>query len=328
MSQHHHNHDHDHHHAHEDSPHHTPSETHGHHHGHHHHHGSRNLKILAFAVILTLGFAAIEALSGWLANSLALLSDAGHMAADSLSLVLAAIAAWISTKPPSKSHSYGLGRAEVLGAWISSILILIVIIAISIEAIERLRSPENVSGGTVMLVASIGVLINLLIAYILSKGDKSLNIRAAILHVLGDLLGSFSALIAGAVIYFTHWTAIDPILSIFICILILVASIRLLRESLLILMEGVPKYISIQAVREKILAAHGVDTIHDLHIWNLASGSTVLSAHVEIDEMGLWPQILEQLKQTLKATFNIDHITIQPESHTHILQKAEKPKHL
>lgn len=313
---HHHTHSHDHEQKHD----HGHDEHHGH--GHHHHHGHGAKKnVLLIAIILALVFAAIEAFSGWHANSLALLSDAGHMVADALSLMLAAIAAWVANKPPSSQHSYGLGRAEVLGAWVSSLFIVIVAIFISIEALRRLDHPQHVSGKVIMLIAAIGFVVNLLIAWVLSQGEKNLNMRAAILHVFGDLLGSTAALIAGVVIYFTGWMPIDPILSIFICVLILISSFRLLRETLLVLMEGVPPHLNLTEVGQSMAAVEKVIAIHDLHIWTLSSGMIVLSAHVEIDELTNWDSILMKLRDLLSHEFGIGHVTLQPETHTQVLQQ-------
>ncbi len=222
--------------------------------GHSHKHTITNKgrNTFVIALIITLGFAAVEAFTGWTFGSLTLLGDAGHMVTDSISLTLAAIAFLIAQKPPSKTHTYGLGRAEIIAAWCSSLLMIGVIIGIVIEAIERLHHPQAVAAGPVIMIAIIGLVINVLVAWILSKGEKSLNTRAAILHVLNDLMGSVAVLISGAIIYFTHWTLIDPILSLFICLLIGFSTYRLLRESLLILMEGVPQHIAINDVKKNV----------------------------------------------------------------------------
>lgn len=292
--------------------------THSHSHSHSHAHFSTK-NVLILALIIAVIFAIIEAVAGWYSSSLALLSDAGHMFSDALALALAAVAAWISKKPPSQQHTYGLGRAEIIGAWISSLLVLIVAIFVIIESIRRLHEPTNVSGGVVMVVASIGLLINLLIAWILSHGEENLNVKAAILHVMSDLLGSVAALISGAVIYFIHWTPIDPILSIFISILILLSSFSLLRESFLILMEGVPSHLDISEVGQAMAKINKVLSVHDLHIWTLSSGTIVLTAHIEIDDFRLWNDVLSDLRQLLSDKFAINHVTLQPETHTFTL---------
>lgn len=289
-----------------------------HNHTHNHKHSSTQ-NVLIISLILVLLFAGIEVIAGMLSNSLALLSDAGHMMSDGLALALASFAAWIASKPPSDQHTYGLGRAEVLGAWISSLLVLVVAIIVIIAAIKRLHQPQAVSGGMVMIVGFAGIVINILIAWILSHGEKTLNVRAAILHVMSDLLGSVAALISGAVIYYTHWMPIDPILSIFISILILVSSFSLLRESLLVLMEGVPPHLDVAEIGKAMATVDKVHSVHDLHIWTLSSGVVVLTAHVEIDEFRLWNKIFENIRHLLSDEFGIDHITLQPETHTFTL---------
>ncbi|MEM9243646.1 MAG: cation diffusion facilitator family transporter [Pseudomonadota bacterium] len=281
----------------------------------HNHHDQRYtpLKLLSIAIALTLSFAIVEALTGLWAGSLTLLGDAGHMASDSVALAIAAFAAWLAQKPPSPSHSYGLGRAEVIAAWISSILLVLISIAIIIEAIERIHTPIHVKGNAVIIVAFLGLVINLFIAWLLTQGSRTLNIRAALLHVLSDVLGSIAALISGIVIYFTHWYRIDPLLSIIIGILIMISSFRLLRESLSILMEGVPATINITLVNQDMIKIKGVKAIHDLHIWTLSSGRIALSAHVNIADLSVWKEILIDLKRLLESKYHIKHITLQPE---------------
>lgn len=284
------------------------------HQGHSHSHGKNAPhKILMISIVLTLGFAVIEAFGGWYANSLALLGDAGHMGSDAVALAIAAFAAWISNKPPSSKHSYGLQRAEVVAAWISSLMMVLISVAIVVEAINRIKQPMEVKGLSVIVIALAGLAINIFVAWLLARGERTLNIRAALMHVMSDILGSVAALIAGAVIYFTHWSPIDPILSILISVLILGSAFKLLRESLLILMEGVPEHISIDQVSTEILKINGVRNIHDLHIWTLSSGMVALSAHIDIHELSDWGPVLVQLKSMLETKYSISHITLQPE---------------
>ena len=289
----------------------------GHSHAHHDHSHSHSantpFKVLWISISITLVYAGVEAITGWHAGSLALLGDAGHMVSDALALSIAAFAAWIAKKPPSKTHSYGMGRAEVVAAWISSLFLLIVSLSIIVEAVERIHSPIKVNGVTVMIIAFIGMIINLLIAAILAKAERTINMRAALLHVLSDLLGSFAALVAGAVIYYTKWYPIDPILSILIGVLIIASSFRLLRESMRILMEGVPVHINLDAVSDVLTKVDGVLKIHDLHIWTLSSGSVALSAHVNIHEISAWENTLKKITKKLEHDFHIHHITLQPE---------------
>ena len=280
-------------------------------HDHSHHLPSGRLLLWAFAI--TLGFAAVEAIGGFWAGSLALLSDAGHMLSDAAALGLAALAAWLSQRPPSKQHSYGLGRAEVLVGLFNALTMIIIIIAITVAAIDRLQSPQPVSGGVVIVIAFLGLIINIVLAILLSRSEQTLNVRGALLHVMGDLLGSIAALIAGAVILFTGWTPIDPILSFIVCALILISALRLLKEGLHVVMEGVPHHIDLEQVGHKLASLPGIQSVHDLHIWTLSSGNIALSCHVVIDDPITWPQLLKRLNHELHTHYDIHHATIQPE---------------
>ncbi len=285
---------------------------HHHHSGHHsHHHGSGNS--LLWALVLTIGFAVIEVIGGVISGSLALLGDAGHMLTDATALGLAAFAAWVAKQPPSARHSYGLVRAEVVAALANGLFMLAIVFMIAYHAVERLWQPQPVAGGTVMVIAAIGLIVNIIVAMILHRGEQTLNTRAAYLHVLGDLLGSVAALVSGVVIYFTGWTPIDPLLSLLICALILYSSMRLLREVLHVIMEGVPPYLDLAEVSTAMAEPEAVNSIHDLHIWTLSSGLVVLSAHVVIRDMGEWNETLTRLSEVLDQNFDIQHITLQPE---------------
>ncbi len=291
-----------------------------HHHDHdHHHHAPTSSHTLVWALAITLAFAFIEAISGWFSNSLALLGDAGHMFTDASALALAALAAWLATRPPSFRHSYGLVRAEVLAALFNSTFMIAVVFGIGITAIKRLQTPEEIQAPTVIVIAAIGLAVNILVAWVLHRGEQTLNVRAAMLHVMGDLLGSAAALISGIVIYYTQWYRLDPILSLLICVLILISSLRLLRETVHIIMEGVPHDMELPEVGHAMAAVPGVKSVHDLHIWTLASGSVALSAHVVVDDLKGWQPTLSKLQQLLHDQFNIDHTTIQPEIHEQII---------
>ena len=281
--------------------------------------------MLAIAIVLTLGFAVVEAVGGYFAHSLALMGDAGHMASDAVALGISAFAAWIALRPPSHQHSYGFGRAEIIAAWVSSLLMLIISIAVIVEAVDRINRPVHVHGIPVMIIASMGILLNLLIAWLLSRSERTLNVRAALLHVCSDILGTLTALISGAVIYFTHWVKIDPILSILIGILIMISSIRLLKESMRILMEGVPHHLSIKQVSQTMMHIDRVKSVHDVHIWTLSSGVIALSAHVDISDLGVWDNVLVELKSVLKKQYQIDHITLQPERNIEECEPCYKP---
>ncbi|WP_303907385.1 cation diffusion facilitator family transporter [Thiohalomonas denitrificans] len=290
----------------------------GHEHDHAHYGPGAGGRLTA-ALGLTLSFAFVEALGGWISGSLALLGDAGHMLSDSFALGLAALAAWAIRQPPSFRHSYGFGRMEVVAALVNALLMLGVVGGIGWAAIQRFQAPAEVQGGTVMLIAAVGLAINLLVAWILGHGEQNLNIRGALLHVMSDLLGSVAALTSGAVIVFTGWTPIDPILALLVCLLILISTVRLLRDSLHVVLEGVPFGIELPQVGRAMAKIDHVQSVHDLHIWTLSSGSIALSAHVVLDGLQHWESALEQLNGLLREEFGIDHTTIQPETGFHIL---------
>jgi len=290
------------------------SAAHSHHHNHGHDHYTGTGSGLYAALTLTLVFALLEAGGGLWSGSLALLGDAGHMFSDTAALALAAFAAWIGRRPPSARHSYGFARAEVLAAMINSLLMLAVVVAIVVEAIARLQTPQPVAGAPVMAIAGAGLVVNILVLFVLSRGAEDINTRGAILHVFGDLLGSVAALIAGAVIYFTGWTPIDPLLSILICVLILASTLRLLREALHVLMEGVPRNLDLAEVGRQLAGVRGVVSVHDLHIWTPASGSVALSAHVIVEDLAEWRSTLDALRALLIARYGIEHVTLQPET--------------
>ena len=288
-----------------------PGEPHTHHHhlGHAGHNGA-----LIGALLLTLGFAVVEVLAGWWSGSLALLSDAAHMVTDASSLGLAAAAAWLARHPPSLKHSYGLVRAEVLAALINSLAMLVLIGFIVFAAIQRFNAPQPIAGGTVVGVAVVGLIVNLIVAWILHHGEQTLNSRAALLHVLGDALGSVAAITAGVVILTTGWTPIDPLLSLFVAVLISVSALRLLREVVHVLMEGVPLNVRLDAVGHDLAKLPGVLRVHDLHVWTLSSGTLALSAHLELRDLADWPATLAAAHQTMDAHHGIRHITLQPEA--------------
>lgn len=283
--------------------------THIQHHVGHDHGGTPLFKALFF----TLGFAVVEAVAGVLSGSLALFSDAGHMLTDSMALGLASLAAWLARKPPSKRHTYGLVRLEILAALLNSLVMLGLIAYIVTEAIQRLYEPQPVMGGAVMVVAAIGLGVNIVVAWMLHQGGDNLNTRAAFLHVLGDMLGSVAALVAGGVIWFTGYTPIDPILSMVVALLILVSAWRLLWESLHVLLEAVPAHINIETVAHDMGDIPGVQMVHDLHIWTLSSGQIALSAHMELASFEDWDRILRATRQRLDERHGIRHVTLQPE---------------
>ena len=287
--------------------------THNHLHEHHGRHGADAGSRLVWALLLTLGFAVVEAFSGFWSGSLALLGDAGHMVTDSASLGFAAFAVWLGKRPPSRRHTYGLGRVETLAALLNVVFMIVVIVVLSVAAIHRVLQPTAVNGEAVTAVAIVGLLINVGVAWLLMHGEQTMNTRGALLHVLGDLLGSVAALVAGAVIMFTGWTPIDPLLSLLISVLVLGSSLRLLREVLRALLEGVPAYLSVDAIGQALAAVPGVSSVHDLHVWTLSSNRIALSAHLLVESFSQWPEVLASARHVLHHQ-GIEHVTLQPES--------------
>ena len=282
-----------------------------------------NQNLLLIALVLTLGFAGVEGAAAYFANSLALISDAGHMVTDAAALGLALLAQIISRRPPSPKHSFGFGRAEALAAFVNSIVMLALVVWIVFEAISRFYDPHKVDGLTVTVVASIGLLMNIVVAWVLSRDKKSVNTRAALVHVMGDLLGSIAALIAGVVIQLTGWMPIDAILSILVSLLILKSTISILKESYHFLMEGVPLHIDYLKVGRDLKSVPGVLAVHDLHVWEMTPSFPALIGHIEIANMQEWPQIMSRINLMLLDKHGIDHVTLQPEEfhgadeHTH-----------
>jgi cobalt-zinc-cadmium efflux system protein len=278
--------------------------------GHAERRATRRALWLAFA--LTAGFALIEALGGWLAGSLALISDAGHMVTDAASFIVALVAATVTTRAPTRRASYGYARAEVIAAFVNALAMLALVVWIAIEAVLRLLKPAPVAGATVMAVAAAGLVVNLAVAWILSRASGGINARGALLHVFGDLLGSVAALVAGVVIVRTGWMPIDPILSLAVVILILRSTLALLKESTGVLMERVPAHLSYDAVGRALATLPGVTGVHDLHVWQMSAERVALSAHVALKDGAAWPRALAAAQRMLARDFGIDHVTLQP----------------
>jgi cobalt-zinc-cadmium efflux system protein len=286
-------------------------------HAHHAHHTDTGSSVtLTLATLLTLAFAGVEAGVGLWAGSLALVADAGHMLNDAAALAVAAGAAWLARRPSSARHSYGFGRAEFLAALVNSAALLALVAWLAVSAFERLQAPRAVIGEAVLVTAAIGLAINLLVAWLLMRGERNLNTRAALLHVLGDLLGSVAALVAGIVIITTGWTLIDPLLSLGIGALILFSSLRLLRESVHGLMEGTPLNIDPETVGRALAGIPGVSSVHDLHIWSVKADHPLLSAHLVVEDITRWETVLEAAHRELAERFDIHHATLQPEPMT------------
>ena len=297
--------------------------SHGHERSHPHPHGEAADHTLWLATALTLIYAGVEVAVGRWAGSLALVADAGHMVNDAAALTLAAVAAWLARQPASSRHSYGFGRAEFLAALANSLGLLILVAWIAVSAVQRLRDPQPVIGEAVSAAAAIGLAVNVGVAWLLSRGERSLNTRAALLHVLGDVLGSVAALLSGVVIAFTGWTPIDPLLSLGIGALVLGSSLRLLREALHGLMEGAPFNLTPEEVGRALATVPGVASVHDLHIWSVAPEQVMLSAHLVVRDLRQWEAVLDACHLLLAGRFDIQHATLQPEPETRTVRWLE-----
>jgi len=275
---------------------------------------AENQRRLALTLVLVVIYMVAEIVGGLLTNSLALLADAGHMLSDAAALGLALFAIWFARRPPTPQHTYGYYRAEILAALINAATLVAVALYIFVAAIRRFASPPEVEGGLMLLIASGGLLVNLIGLWILRGGkDESLNIRGAWLHVLTDMFGSLQAMVAGALIWTLGWDWVDPLASILIGLLVTYSGWDLLKQSVSVLMESAPASIDVDEVRDAIISVPEVDGVHDLHIWTITSGLVALSAHVVTREDVATGPLLQKLRELLEDRFGIGHITIQIE---------------
>ncbi len=282
-----------------------------------HNHGfQKNRKALRIAIAVTGAIMIVEIIGGFLANSLALLSDAGHMLTDASSLILSLIALRLTNRPSSATRTYGFYRMEILAALINGATLVLISAWIFYEAYQRLRTAEAVDSLTMLGVAAVGLAANGIAAWaMLSASKENLNIRGAYLHILGDLLSSVGVLGGGLVIYFTGWYWIDPVLSVGICVVILRGAVLLVKESVNILLEAVPKEMDLREVQESLRSLPGVKDTHHVHLWTISSGIYALSAHILIDNvmMSETGKIIQEVNRLLLTKFKISHTTIQLE---------------
>jgi cobalt-zinc-cadmium efflux system protein len=279
---------------------------------HFHSHTQRAPEAITRAMVVTIVFMAVEAGGGWVANSLALLSDAAHMLTDIGAMLLSLFVIWVSRRPSTHRMSFGYHRAEILGALASGLTIWLLAGILVYEAIGRLRSPEEVRGSIVFVVATIGLGANLLSMRMLHHAQAdNMNAKAAYLHMLSDALGSIGAIVAGAVLYFTHWKPIDAIVTIFFSLLMLASSWQLIKEAVGVLMESTPTGIDSEAVMQDLQKVGGVREAHDLHIWSVSSGRLALSVHLIAEKDT--PGVLDSAMRMLEEKYKIIHTTIQVE---------------
>ncbi len=270
---------------------------------------------LGVALGCTLTIAAAEFVGGLWAGSLALQGDAGHMLSDSAALGVSLLAAWLATRPLTARRTFGFHRAEVLAALLNSLLLLTIAGWVGIRAAARLGHPADVAALPVLVIASIGLVVNLAALRILGGHQhRSLNIRGAFLHVFGDTLGSAGVIVSALVIHFTGWTTVDVLVSLGIAALLVLSGARLLRDSVSVLMLATPSEVDGEAVRAGLLSLAGIRGIHDLHIWTINSGFVSLSCHADIEPDTAPDQVLRSATNLLRERFGIRHVTIQPEA--------------
>jgi cobalt-zinc-cadmium efflux system protein len=302
------------------SSHSSDNHEHIHDHDHPHNHApdvtrSNQRRVLA-AMCLTAGFMVAEVVGGILSGSLALIADAGHMATDTAALFLAYIAFRLAARPANANQSYGYHRAETLAAFVNALTMIALVGWIFFEAVQRFFEPVQVLGGLMLWVAAGGLLVNVLAFWLLHSGEKeNLNMQGAAVHVLGDLLGSVAAIVAAIVILYTGWTPIDPLLSVFVALLILRSAIALARQSGHILMEGTPKGLDMEEIKSDLLnSVAGIEDVHHLHAWSLTATRDVMTLHVRIAEGVNTDAALSAIKERLSHKFQIEHATVQIET--------------
>ncbi|MBI2204023.1 MAG: cation transporter [Candidatus Rokubacteria bacterium] len=274
---------------------------------------SRGALRLAFA--LTVVFLVVEAAAAWFTGSLALLADAGHMLADAAGLALALFAIWIAARPPTPEKTYGYYRVEILAALVNAVVLLGVSVGILVEAWQRIVSPRPVDAGPMLGVAALGLLVNLVCAWLLHHGaEESLNVRAAYLDVLSDAATSAGVIVAAGIVLLTGWTTADPLTSAVIAIMIVWRTWHLLMQAVNVLLEGTPAHLDLGQIETAMREVPGVRRVHDLHVWTLTSGREAMSAHVVVDDVRESDRLLEELHTVLHARFGIDHTTMQLET--------------
>ena len=272
----------------------------------------RSKRALALTLALTTTFLVVEVVGGLLTGSLALLADAAHMLSDSVFLGVAFFAVWLAQRPATAQRTFGLKRAEILAALANGVALVAISIWIFVEAAERLSEPGEVDGGWVLVVAVAGLFVNgAAIAVLHRGGDASLNVRAAMRHVIADLLGSVGVIVAALIILTTGWDYADPLVSILIGLLILASSWAILRDTTQILLEGAPPGIDVSAVGREMASMPGVVEVHDLHVWMITSGFPALAAHVLVAADDDCHEKRLELAEMLRDRFGIDHATIQ-----------------
>ena len=276
----------------------------------------RNQRRMPWAMLLTATFTVAEVVGGLLSGSLALLADAGHMLTDTAALGIAWAAARLSQRPPDALRSYGYHRLQVIAALLNSIGFIAIVVWILVEAFQRLQQPVEVLGGPMLAVAVVGLAVNLIAFTLLHGGHQhDLNLKAAMLHVIGDLLGSVAAIAAAAIILLTGWMPIDPLLSVLVALLILRGAVSVVRQSLHILLEGTPPEFEREALERALIElVPGVTGIHHIHVWSLSPEKPLLTMHVDVADMSDYKRTLLAINRVLSEDFGIQHATVQIET--------------
>ena len=294
----------------------------GHDHSHNHTHGA-NKKVLLISFIIITSYMIVEAIGGYLTNSLALLADAGHMLSDAISLGIALLAFTLGAKVANHSKTYGYKRFEILAAVLNGLTLIIVALYIFYEAIGRFQNPPEVASTGMLIIATIGLLVNILVAWIMMRGgdvEENLNMRGAYLHVISDMLGSVGAIIAALLIIFFGWEWADPLASVIVAVLVLRSGYFVTKSGLHVLMEGTPEDVDMDDVVKTIKNKKGIEGIHDLHVWSITSGLNALSCHAVVDErmsIAESERLLRQIEHDLEHQ-NIHHMTVQLETSDHL----------
>ncbi|MNS18092.1 Cadmium, cobalt and zinc/H(+)-K(+) antiporter [compost metagenome] len=283
----------------------------GHSHGHAH---GGSQRALAITLVLVVAYMAAEVVGGLMANSLALIADAGHMLSDAAALALSLFAMWAARQPSSPQHTYGYVRTEILAALVNGATLVAISFYIFVEAYERWGQPPDVQGAWVMAIATGGLIVNLIGLRLLSGGkEENLNVRGAWLHVMTDMLGSIGAITAGALVWAFGWNWADPVVSVLIGILVLYSAWSLLKDTVGVLMEWAPGNVDVKKVQGTIEDVAGVERVYDLHVWTISSGKVALSARVVHDAQRPATELLEEIHNMLHQYFHINHVTVQLE---------------
>ncbi len=281
----------------------------------------RSRGALIAALVVTGSFLVVEVGGAIWTGSLALAADAGHMLTDVGGLALALFAVWVAARPPTPEKTYGYYRVEILAATVNALLLLGVAVVILVEAYQRIRSPREVQGGAMLVIAAVGLAANLAAAWLLRRdASESLNVRAAYLEVLGDALSSIGVIVAALVVMRTGLTIVDPLVSALIALFIVPRTWRLLKQAVNVLLEGTPSHLDLGEIEEAITRVPGVQRVHDLHVWTLTSGREAMSAHVVVGDLRDGERLIEALHAVLHARFGIDHTTIQLDPQPPVLQ--------